>query len=66
MCEFGGPDIPEAPKPKAPLPTVAQDSPAVNNAAEEARRKRAAQNGRSSTLVTGGLGESSGRATLLG
>ena len=61
------PDMPPPPEPPEPPPT--RDDPEVNAAATAARRRRLAMKGRSSTILSGSMGDQSeanvGR-TLLG
>lgn len=67
MCFFSAPDIKT---PEAPPPPRREDE-AITGAADDARRRARAAGGRRSTILTGGLGDSSygqnvQRRTLLG
>lgn len=66
---FGGPSS-KAPLPPTPTPAPTTDSAAVQAAAEAERRRRLNATGRSKTIVTGSLGDTStanvGKKTLLG
>lgn len=63
---FGG--APKMPPPAPPAPTT--DTAAVEDAARRERMSRVAAGGRASTILTGGMGDTStpasAKATLLG
>ena len=50
---------PPPPMPEAPPPPPTRDDPDVNAAAEAARRRALAMRGRSSTILSGSMGDTS-------